>query len=140
MKHLKLFEGYYSDRIEQVFDELKVHMREDLIDWKNVFADEINHLVKLGNPYISTDQYEGEETINCTLSIDFNKSNPDKNLKFIFDTYSHMKKTLKDDYKIEAVWTDKFEREYDLISIKEIMNNVTSLEELKRIDILFQGK
>jgi hypothetical protein len=88
----------------------------------------------------STDQYEGEETINCTLSIDFNKSNPDKNLKFIFDTYSHMKKTLKDDYKIEAVWTDKFEREYDLISIKEIMNNVTSLEELKRIDILFQGK
>jgi hypothetical protein len=33
MKHIKLFEGFYSDRIQQVLIELKAHMKEDLIDW-----------------------------------------------------------------------------------------------------------
>ena len=41
MKHLKLFEGFYSDKIK----ELKDNIKEDLTDWLNVITDEIEYPV-----------------------------------------------------------------------------------------------
>ena len=79
MKHLKLFEGFYSDRLEEVMRELRAHMKEDLIDWVDVFSDEINHPVQLNEPYISTSSEDGEESIVCSLWIDFRKTKPTDN-------------------------------------------------------------
>jgi hypothetical protein len=141
MKHLKLFEGFYSDRLEEVMRELRAHMKEDLIDWKNVFSDEINHPVKMIEPYISSSPEDGEESIVCSIWIDFSKTKPtDEELIFICNTFLHIKNTLKNDYKIEATWSDIFGREYDLINLRRIKNNITDIKEILEISIFFTGK
>jgi hypothetical protein len=141
MKHLKLFEGFYSDRLEEVMRELRAHMKEDLIDWKNVFSDEINHPVKMIEPYISSSPEDGEESIVCSIWIDFSKTKPtDEELIFICNTFLHIKNTLKNDYKIEATWYDIFGREYDLINLRRIKNNITDIKEILEISIFFTGK
>jgi hypothetical protein len=141
MKHLKLFEGFYSDRLEEVMRELRAHMKEDLIDWKNVFSDEINHPVKMIEPYISSSPEDGEESIVCSIWIDFSKTKPtDEELIFICNTFLHIKNTLKNDYKIEATWSDIFDREYDLINLRRIKNNITDIKEILEISIFFTGK
>lgn len=140
MKHLKLFEGFYSDRLEEVMSELKAHMKEDLTDWVNVFSDEINHPVKMNEPFlfvVSSNIY----TIVCSIWIDFSKTKPtDEELIFICNTFLHIKNTLKNDYKIEATWSDIFGREYDLINLRSIKNNITDKQEIKEIFIFFTGK
>jgi hypothetical protein len=141
MKHLKLFEGFYSDRLEEVMRELRAHMKEDLIDWKNVFSDEINHPVKMIEPYISSSPEDGEESIVCSIWIGFSKTKPtDEELIFICNTFLHIKNTLKNDYKIEATWYDIFGREYDLINLRRIKNNITDIKEILEISIFFTGK
>jgi hypothetical protein len=141
MKHLKLFEGFYSDRLEEVMRELRAHMKEDLIDWKNVFSDEINHPVKMIEPYISSSPEDGEESIVCSIWIGFSKTKPtDEELIFICNTFLHIKNTLKNDYKIEATWSDIFGREYDLINLRRIKNNITDIKEILEISIFFTGK
>jgi|LakMenEpi03Aug12_release.lakeMendotaPanAssembly.Ray.scaffolds.fasta_scaffold236160_2 hypothetical protein len=141
MKHLKLFEGFYSDRLEEVMRELRAHMKEDLIDWKNVFSDEINHPVKMIEPYISSSPEDGEESIVCSIWIGFSKTKPtDEELIFICNTFLHIKNTLKNDYKIEATWSDIFDREYDLINLRRIKNNITDIKEILEISIFFTGK
>jgi hypothetical protein len=141
MKHLKLFEGFYSDRLEEVMRELRAHMKEDLIDWKNVFSDEINHPVKMIEPYISSSPEDGDESIVCSIWIDFSKTKPtDEELIFICNTFLHIKNTLKNDYKIEATWSDIFDREYDLINLRRIKNNITDIKEILEISIFFTGK
>jgi hypothetical protein len=141
MKHLKLFEGFYSDRLEEVMRELRAHMKEDLIDWKNVFSDEINHPVKMIEPYISSSPEDGDESIVCSIWIDFSKTKPtDEELIFICNTFLHIKNTLKNDYKIEATWSDIFGREYDLINLRRIKNNITDIKEILEISIFFTGK
>lgn len=140
MKHLKLFEGFYSDRLKEVMRELKSHMKQDLIDWVDVFSDEINHPVKMNDPYTSITE-NGEESIVCSLWIDFRKTKPtNKELLFICNTFLHIKNTLKNDYKIEATWSDIFGREYNLINLLSITNNITDVEEIKEIFIFFKGK
>ena len=141
MKHLKLFEGFYSDRLEEVMRELRAHMKADLIDWKNVFSDEINHPVKMIEPYISSSPEDGEESIVCSIWIGFSKTKPtDEELIFICNTFLHIKNTLKNDYKIEATWYDIFGREYDLINLRRIKNNITDIKEILEISIFFTGK
>lgn len=141
MKHIKLFEGFYSDRIQQVLIELKAHMKEDLIDWVDVFSDEINHPVKMIEPYISSSPEDGEESIVCSIWIGFSKTKPtDEELIFICNTFLHIKNTLKNDYKIEATWSDIFGREYDLINLRRIKNNITDIKEILEISIFFTGK
>ena len=141
MKHLKLFEGFYSDRLEEVMRELRAHMKEDLIDWKNVFSDEINHPVQMIEPYILSSPEDGEESIVCSIWIDFSKTTPtDEELIFICNTFLHIKNTLKNDYKIEATWSDIFDREYDLINLRRIKNNITDIKEILEISIFFTGK
>jgi len=141
MKHIKLFEGFYSDRIQQVLIELKAHMKEDLIDWVDVFSDEINHPVKMIEPYISSSPEDGEESIVCSIWIGFSKTKPtDEELIFICNTFLHIKNTLKNDYKIEAIWSDIFGREYDLINLRRIKNNITDIKEILEISIFFTGK
>ncbi len=141
MKHLKLFEGFYSDRLEEVMRELRAHMKEDLIDWVDVFSDEINHPVQLNEPYISSSPEDGEESIVCSLWIDFSKTKPtDEELLFICNTFLHIKNTLKNDYKIEATWSDIFGREYDLINLRSIKKNTSTSVKIKEIFIFFKGK
>jgi hypothetical protein len=116
-------------------------MKEDLIDWKNVFSDEINHPVKMIEPYISSSPEDGEESIVCSIWIDFSKTKPtDEELIFICNTFLHIKNTLKNDYKIEATWSDIFDREYDLINLRRIKNNITDIKEILEISIFFTGK
>lgn len=140
MKHLKLFEGFYSDRLEEVMRELRAHMKQDLIDWVDVFSDEIGHPVKLVEPYISSSPGSGEERIICSIWIDFSKTKPSKEeLKFICDTYSLINKTLKQDYKVEAEWSDIFGQDYSLTTPYKVLQNVDSIEEIKDIYIFFTG-
>jgi len=51
MKHIKLFEGFYSDRIREVENELRIHMKNDLANWINEFKDEFDDVV-FGIQYI----------------------------------------------------------------------------------------
>ena len=90
-----------------------------------IFSDELNHPVKMVDPYISISAQDGEEHIVCSICIDFRKTRPnDKELNFIFNTFSHIRNTLKGDYKIEGVWEDIFGREYDSINPRNMMENI----------------
>ena len=56
MNYIKLFEGYYTDRINQVLEELKKHMKSDLSDWVTLFSDEISIEVSMSDVYMSDNE------------------------------------------------------------------------------------
>jgi len=133
MKHIKLFEGFYSDRIREVENELRIHMKNDLANWINEFKDEFDD-VEFGIPYID------KTYLTTYLVIDFiKKASPTKeDLEFIEKTYNSMVSALKSDYKIYITYNSKENRyddlDLDFRKINKLVGNIL------RIEILFQGK
>jgi hypothetical protein len=133
MKHIKLFEGFYSDRIREVENELRIHMKNDLANWINEFKDEFDD-VEFGIPYID------KTNLTTYLVIDFiKKASPTKeDLEFIEKTYNSMVSALKSDYKIYITYNSKENRyddlDLDFRKINKLVGNIL------RIEILFQGK
>jgi len=123
MKHLKLFEGFYSDKIK----ELKDNIKEDLTDWLNVITDEIEYPVEIAEPYLSgcagcdegddvDSWFPQTEGFSSSLLIDFSKKPPsDEVLDFICKTYCLMIQSLKDDYWVSGVWTTVSGSKFELI-------------------------
>jgi len=129
MKHIKLFEGFYSDRIREVENELRIHMKNDLANWINEFKDEFDEVTLIDETYLTT-----------YLVIDFiKKASPTKeDLEFIEKTYNSMVSALKSDYKIYITYNSKENRyddvDLDFRKINKLVGNIL------RIEILFQGK
>ena len=66
MKHIKLFEGFYSDKIAEVEKELANHMKNDLANWINEFKDELDD-VHSTDPWY----YSNEKVMISELVISF---------------------------------------------------------------------
>lgn len=136
MKHLKLFEGYFSDKIEKLLNELRLEMRDDLQDWVNVFSDELDE-VWLEEPYISDNI---DKSICTHLVINFRKKSPiPEELEFIHNNYESMKNTLKSTYELYITWKDKSGDETDFMYSEEKNTYLKNLKNIKKIEISIKG-
>ena len=124
MNYIKLFEGYYTDRINQVIKELKNHMKSDLSDWVTLFSDELNSIeVSISDPYLSDN-----EKI-CSVIV------------FYFKNYLHMKSTLESDYDLCLIVTDRSGDEHSVSTSEKIKRHLfKSLESIGDLQILISGK
>lgn len=136
MKHIKLFEGFYSDKIAEVEKELANHMKNDLANWINEFKDELND-VHSTNPWY----YSDEKVMISELVINFkNKEMTREDLEFIEKTYNSMVDALKSDYKIYITYDSKNNYDGDDMDLRfeEITNK--KMRKIERITIEFRGK
>lgn len=134
MKHIKLFEGFYSDRISEVEKELANHMKNDLANWINEFKDELDD-VEFVDAMMSKNS-----VIVGYLYIFFNKKSPTiEELEFIEKTYNLMRNSLNLDYKISITYESTHASgEY---GIKLDFKNKNSLiKNIKEIEIEFKGE
>lgn len=133
MNYIKLFEGYYTDRINQ----LKKHMKSDLSDWVTLFSDEISIEVSMSDVYMSDN-----EKICSVIIFDFkNKILTSEEIEIIWKNYLHMKLTLESDYDLSMIVTDKFGEEHSVFSEVRIKRYLfKSLESILDLQILISGK
>lgn len=134
MNYIKLFEGYYTDRINQVLEELKKHMKSDLSDWVTLFSDEISIEVSMSDVYMSDN-----EKICSVITFDcFKNKLTSEDLEIIWKNYLHMKLTLESDYDLSMIVTDKFGEE-QLFFLRH-WQTTQSLESILDLQILISGK
>jgi hypothetical protein len=136
MKHIKLFEGFYYDRIAEVEKELSNHMKNDLANWINEFKDELDD-VHSTDPWY----YSDEKVMISELVINFkNKEMTREDLEFIEKTYNSMVDTLKSDYKIYITYDSKntYDQYTKSLNFAEITNK--KMRKIERITIEFRGK
>lgn len=133
MNYIKLFEGYYTDRINQV----KKHMKSDLSDWVTLFSDEISIEVSMSDVYMSDN-----EKICSVIIFDFkNKILTSEEIEIIWKNYLHMKLTLESDYDLSMIVTDKFGEEHSVRTSEKIKRYLfKSLESILDLQILISGK
>lgn len=137
MNYIKLFEGYYTDRINQVLEELKKHMKSDLSDWVTLFSDEISIEVSMSDVYMSDN-----EKICSVITFDcFKNKLTSEDLEIIWKNYLHMKLTLESDYDLSMIVTDKFGEEHSVRTSEKIKRDLfKSLESILDLQILISGK
>lgn len=137
MNYIKLFEGYYTDRINQVIKELKNHMKSDLSDWVTLFSDELNSIeVSISDPYLSDN-----EKICSVIVFYFKNYLTSEDVEIIWKNYLHMKSTLESDYDLCLIVTDRSGDEHSVSTSEKIKRHLfKSLESIGDLQILISGK